>query len=169
MKTSDDDKQVKVYRAQKTLQMKAGKGDVSQTVVDQAGDRMNAHEEQFMESARRLLVTLNRQIGELEKNIEQEAFTSAPDRQIVLNSVIQTLMDIKSTIGFTNIKSLNDLASTILITLDNSCKIDMQVRDALQGFAKLLSKCTQRTPVMVDNKEVQMLMDQWGKIGNKVR
>lgn len=167
MKSDDNANSGKRYPAQKNLQMKAGIGDIDVAAVSAAEEKIGSQGAVFLKIVQNLLQTLNRQIVELEDNIEQDAFISTPDRQIVVNNVIQTLMDIKSNIGYTGIKSLDELTSLVLLTLDNSCKVDMEVKTALHDFSRLLFKCTLNASPetqAASSGDIQKMMTQWSKI-----
>jgi hypothetical protein len=142
MNHKDDSSKETVYPAQKTLQMKAGTGNVAPEKIAIAAASVETHKDDVLAIIKILVTAMHRHIDGLSKILEQEDFVSAPEKQAVVNDIVSTMMNIKSQIGYSDAEALNDLTSMILETLDGKKVISTKVKDGLKGYIRLLEELT---------------------------
>ncbi|MGB4058496.1 MAG: hypothetical protein WBK77_10490 [Alphaproteobacteria bacterium] len=160
---------IKRYPAQKTLQMKAGTGEVDQTIVASAEKNSEKLKDYLADDVKKLSTALNRQITELEKVIEQEAFVAAPEKQTVINEIVQTMMNFKSLIGYTNATQLSNLTSFVLATLDDAEKMTPNIKDALREYNFLLHDYVDNSSSSPSEDDIKKVTALWQEIKKTIK
>ena len=164
----NNDDEVEIFPAQKTLQMKAGTGNISAEKLGSAAVIDEAQTLIFNQEIGELLESYKSYLKELEKTFESEQFVAGPETQAIVQDIIETLMNIKASIIYTNAKELSELTAFILLTIDNLKKMDTRVKKELDNFAILLENTYKKQEASFDKRLVEEYTAIWTEISRRI-
>lgn len=164
MSNKKDDFVEKIYPAQKTLQMKAGIGNISDDKVALAQETFGSQKDFLKDEVKKLLKVLQRQSTELDKIIGAEDFISAPEKRQVVTDIVTTLMNLKAGIGYSDVPELNDLTSLVLETFDEAKTFSAKTSIAMRDYISLISDFCDKGLTDNNLKEIRDIMASWDEI-----
>lgn len=154
----------KIYPAQKTLQMKAGTGNISDDKIAMAEGTFGTQKDFLKDEVKKLLKALQRQSADLDKMIGTEDFVSAPEKRQIVTDIVTTLMNIKSGIGYSEVPELNDLTSLVLETFDDAKTFSNKTSTAMRDYISLISDFCDKGLTDASLKEIRETMTSWSDL-----
>tara|TARA_B100001971_G_C18202308_1_gene545395 strand:- start:1006 stop:1494 length:489 start_codon:yes stop_codon:yes gene_type:complete len=126
-----DDNEVKIYKASKELQMKAGKGDVNTSTIKEAEKAIEESQVNFAPIAKRHLVDLQKALDDA-KNTEIT-------KEDLRKRLTRPVMSLKSEGSMFGYDLVGDLANIMLSFLESIKSVDKTVIQILQAHHTTLN------------------------------
>lgn len=127
-------KNIKIFKADNSLQLKAGTGQISDFLVSAADELILNNTVDFSEIAPSLLMRLQKSIH----HIRSESAGGA-ERKQALSEVIAAVMELKANGAMFKYPLVSDLAATMLSFLEHIDSVDNDIIDLIDAHEKTLN------------------------------
>lgn len=153
----------KRYPANKSLQLKAGTGSINKQKVNDLSGYDEKQSDKFTQILRTLSHDYNKLINELSALSDEESFTSGPEKQMIIDEIIKTLMDIKANIHYSHASKLTEFASIMLEAIDSNAVVDLEFVNHLRVFSVYVENHLNDPKQVIDGEKVDRLIEYWAK------